>query len=124
MKAAYRALLPLYPKMVHITCLAHGLSRVAEQVRIEYPAVNEWIELVKRVFVKAPARVHFFKEENPGVPLPPEPCITRWGTWLEACFYYAEHFEVYQRFIPRLNAEDSEAIKVKHLLMILKFVIF
>ena len=112
MKAAYRVLSLLYPKLIHVTCLTHGLSRVAEQVRIEYPAISDWIGLVKRVFVKASARVLLFKNEHPEVPLPPQPCITRWGTWLEACFYYAEHFEVFQTFIPLLVSEESEAIKV------------
>ena len=112
MKAAYRVLSLLYLKLIHVTCLAHRFSRVAEQVRIEYPAVNDWIGSVKRVFVKAPARVLIFKKEHPEVPLPPEPCITRWGTWLKTCVYYAEHFEVFQAFILLLDADESEAIKV------------
>ena len=29
----------LYPKMIHVTCLAHALHRVAEEVRGSYPEV-------------------------------------------------------------------------------------
>ncbi|KAJ4450619.1 hypothetical protein ANN_02047 [Periplaneta americana] len=28
----------------------------------------------------------------PGIPLPPQPVLTRWGTWLDAVNYYAEHY--------------------------------
>jgi hypothetical protein len=29
----------------------------------------------------------------PGIPLPPQPVLTRWGTWLDAAMYYADNFE-------------------------------
>jgi len=34
------ALEVLYPKMIHLTCLAHALHQVAETVRCKYPDVN------------------------------------------------------------------------------------
>ena len=37
------ALQILYPKMLHLTCKAHALHRVAELVRAEYPLVNTLI---------------------------------------------------------------------------------
>lgn len=51
MLKAFKSLSITYPKMIHITCLAHGLSRVAEQVRAEFPLVNSYISDEKRVFV-------------------------------------------------------------------------
>lgn len=57
MKAAYNALKVLYPKMLHITCLAHGLHNVCEKIRYAYPALNGLIADVKSVFLKAPNRV-------------------------------------------------------------------
>lgn len=47
---------------------------------------------------------------NPSLNLPPTPCPTRWGTWLEACMYYAEHLEEVKAVITELNSEDSESI--------------
>lgn len=38
-----RTLKDLYPKLVHSTCLAHGLHRVAECIREESPLVNKLI---------------------------------------------------------------------------------
>jgi hypothetical protein len=29
----------------------------------------------------------------PGIPLPPEPIITRWETWLKAALFYTNNFE-------------------------------
>jgi hypothetical protein len=47
---------------------------------------------MKKIFVKAPARKMHFNPVAPGVPLPPEPVVTRWGTWTDAAIYYATIF--------------------------------
>ena len=44
----------LYPKMIHVTCLAHGLHRVAEFIRSSNSEVNRLIATGKSMFVKAP----------------------------------------------------------------------
>ncbi|VVC28511.1 Hypothetical protein CINCED_3A006594 [Cinara cedri] len=69
-----------YSKMVHITCLAYGLHRVAEEVRTVFPKVYKLISNVKKTFLKAPYRVQIFKNEAPEVMLPPASIIARWGT--------------------------------------------
>ena len=83
----------LYPKMLHVTCCAHGLHRLAEEIRSKFPSVNNLISTVKKIFSKAPSRINAFKKVLPTTPLPPQPVVTRWGTWLEAAFYYAEHVD-------------------------------
>ena len=105
-----KALCVLFPKMVHVTCLAHAIHRVAEDIRDAFPTVDKLIATVKKVFVKAPYRVLRFKEMAPGVPLPPEPILTRWGTWIKAALYYAQHFEVVSKVIMDLDAEAAAAI--------------
>jgi len=45
-----KSLQVLYSKMVHITCLEHGLHRVAEQIRINFPEINSLISNIKKVF--------------------------------------------------------------------------
>lgn len=74
---AANALQVLYPKMIHLACLAHALHRVAETVRCEYLDVDLLISTIKRIFLKAPSRVEIFKNNYPNIPLPPEPIITR-----------------------------------------------
>ena len=61
MRKAMNGLKVLFPKMVHVTCLAHGLHRVAELVRSNYPQLNRMISSTKSIFLKAPKRVEKFK---------------------------------------------------------------
>jgi len=65
---------------------------VAETVRINNPKIDKIIANVKKVFRKAPSRIQIFKNMAPTLTLPPEPILTRWGTWIEGCLYYSEHF--------------------------------
>jgi Protein of unknown function (DUF 659) len=80
MLKAGTALKVFYPNVIQVTCLSHGLNRVAEQVREEFPDVNKLKSNTKKVFIKAPLRVLAYKDQLPGIPLPPEPVLTRWGT--------------------------------------------
>lgn len=52
MKPALQALKVLYPKMIHVTCGAHGLHRVAECVRDQFKNVNKLVSNIKRMFTK------------------------------------------------------------------------
>jgi len=40
MVKAGKVLTTFYPKMLHLTCLAHGFHRVAETVRVQFPFVD------------------------------------------------------------------------------------
>jgi len=107
----------LYSKIVHITCLAHGIHRVAETIRSNFPKIDKLIAKVKQIFLKAPNRILLFKEEAPGINLPPQPIITRWGTWINAASYYCEHFVEVKKVIQLLNSNDAISIEqAQHLL--------
>lgn len=116
MAPAMRTLKVFFPSLVHVTCLAHGLNRVAEQIRIEYPEVNKLISCVKKVFVKAPLRVQTFRQTFPNICLPPEPVLTRWGTWLAAVDYYNDYFIEVKRFINNLEDNSIYVIDAKKVL--------
>lgn len=107
---AGKAIQAFYPKMVHITCIAHGMHRVAEEVRATFSQVDSLVSQTKKIFVKAPSRKQLFKSTAPSVPLPPEPVITRWGTWIDAAIYYCDHFQIVKRVIEILNPDDAAAI--------------
>lgn len=79
-------------------------------LRTVFPLANSLISSVKKIFLKAPARVHLFKQMHPELPLPPEPIITRWGTWIKAAEYYADNFFEIVEIIRALE-DESEAIK-------------
>ncbi|VVC36118.1 Ribonuclease H-like domain,Domain of unknown function DUF659, partial [Cinara cedri] len=101
----------LYPKMVHVTCTSHGLHRVAEQIRIQFPKVDKLVANVKRVFKKAPYRVQKFHTDAPNISLPPEPILTRWGTWISAVLYYSENFQTVKNIIESFDENDALSIK-------------
>lgn len=53
-----------FPKLIHVTCLAHGFHRVVETIRSRYSDIDQLIATVKKIFHKAPSRVLKFKELN------------------------------------------------------------
>lgn len=111
MVAAANVLCQIYDKLVHVTCVVHGLHRVCEQIRIEYSNVNSLISNVKKVFVKAPNRIRIFRSLEPGLQLPPEPITTRWGTWLSAALYYAKNLDKIKGVVNQFDDKESIAIK-------------
>lgn len=112
MVKAAKSLLLFYPNLLHVTCLAHGLHRVAEKVRDVFAPVNKIISSGKKIFLKAPVRVAVYKEMCPDLPLPPEPILTRWGTWLNAALFYAQNLDAIKKVINTLDSDDSAAVFV------------
>ncbi|XP_077528186.1 uncharacterized protein LOC144139806 [Haemaphysalis longicornis] len=100
-----------YPELLHVTCLAHGIHRVCEELRKSFSSVNELIAVGKAVFLKAPSRVRAFREQLPGVPLPPEPVVTRWGTWLTAVEYYNQHLNGVKAVVSSFAEDESVAVR-------------
>jgi hypothetical protein len=45
------ALKLFYQNLIHFTCMAHGLQRVAEEVRSNFPDVNKLISSTKKKFL-------------------------------------------------------------------------
>jgi hypothetical protein len=90
---------------------AHGLNRVAETIRLEFPLVNSLVTNIKKVFIKAPLRVQVYREKLPGIPLPPEPVLTRWGTWLKAVDFISTNYNGIKEVISDFSCDSSIAIK-------------
>jgi hypothetical protein len=107
---AAKALQLLYPKMIHVTCLAHALHTVAEEVRGSCPEVDQLIAK-GNIFIKPPLRVQKFKEEAPTLPLPPQPIVTRWGTWLDAVNYCCTNYSEIKKIFNKFGTKDSSSIK-------------
>lgn len=101
----------IYPSLLHVTCLAHGLHRVAEAIRASFKTVDDFVGLTKAIFKKAPARVRVYKEMNPNLPLPPEAVLVRWGTWLEAVDFLGNHFDAVKSVILSFDENDAECIR-------------
>lgn len=111
MLLAGRILKETFPNLKHFTCLAHALHRLTEKIRLDFGDVDTLISNVKKVFLKSPKRVNILREKYPNLPLPPQPVITRWGTWLEAAFYYARYFNEISDVISSLNSNEAISIR-------------
>jgi len=109
---AAKAIQVFYPKVTHMTCLAHGLHRVCEDIRARFPVVDKLIANVKKVFLKSPSRLEIFKTIASGIDLPPRPIVTRWGTWIEAAVYYANNFECICKVFDALDNKLAASIKI------------
>lgn len=102
----------LYSKMVDVTCLAHGMHRVAEDIPGKFPEIDKLIAKIKQIFLKAPSRTILFKNKVPDTPLPPQPIITRWATWLEAVSYYCKYFNEAKSVVQELDHNEAVSIKI------------
>ncbi|XP_039956453.1 uncharacterized protein LOC120772109 [Bactrocera tryoni] len=110
MLSTMKAMKTLYPKMLHCTCFAHGVHRIAEFVRLEFTDVNALISNVKSIYCKAPSRRRQFRADFPELKLPPQPRITRRGTWIDAAEYYCDHLYDVDSAINKLSNDDSDVI--------------
>lgn len=108
---AGKALQVFYPNLNHFTCMAHGLNRLAELVRLEFSDINNLINNGKKAFLKAPLRIEKYRQMAPDLPLPPEPIITRWGTWLNAAVFYADNFQQIKNCFLAFD-DESAALKI------------
>jgi len=60
-----------------------------------------------------------YKEILPDIPLPPEPVLTRWGTWLEAAIFNCDNFQGLKKVIEKLSSQNllvSPYLNVKQFL--------
>ncbi|OXA53968.1 CGG triplet repeat-binding protein 1 [Folsomia candida] len=101
----------IYTKLLHVTCLAHGVNRVAEQIRSLFPDVDKFVANMKTAFKKAPSKIAIYKEKCPDLPLPPNPVITRWGTWLKATEFYGQHFNEMKDIIETINNDAASTLQ-------------
>lgn len=113
MLKAVRGLQTLYSKAMHLTCV-HGMHRIAECIRQELPLIDCLVANGKKCLLKAPERVRLLHEADLELALPPEAIVTRWGTWLDAGFYYAENIERIRPIFDEFDPEDSVAVARVH----------
>ncbi|KAJ8963099.1 hypothetical protein NQ318_018564 [Aromia moschata] len=73
--------------------------------------VDALISSTKKVFLKSPKRLRAFHTQCHGVSEPPQPIITRWGTWLVAAFYYDKYFREIKCVLLKFNPKEAAAIK-------------
>ena len=84
MIAAGITLKSLYPKLFHVTCVAHLLHNCAIKIKSHFEDVDQLITKVKAVTIKNKTRQAKFSV----IGCPPQPVPTRWESWFNAALCY------------------------------------
>ena len=100
----------IYPNLLHVTCLAHLMHNCALKVKCVYNEVDNLIAAVKASVVKNRSRAADFNVCG----RPPQPIVTRWGSWLDAANYYAEKLPQVREIVNSWNGEGVIVRKVKN----------
>lgn len=53
----------------------------------------------------------------PNLNKPPSPCVTRWGTWINAAIYYCDNFNEICDVLNNLSDDDAESIRNAKLIL-------
>lgn len=102
----------LYSNLFHITCLAHLLHNCALRVKTYYKDVDNLISSIKGLTVKNKARRQLFSD----IGAPPDPIVTRWGSWLSASQYYSENLPAVRTIVSSIEGEGIIVKKAKEAL--------
>ena len=114
MTAADRVVKQTYPKLFHITCVAHGLHNAAERVRANYADVDKLITAVKASVVKNKDRRAKFS----AISSPAQPVVTRWGSRLKAAEYYAKNFPQVCEMVNAFEGTGQLVVKAKEVVVV------
>ena len=87
MIAAGTILKSLYPKLFHVTCVAHLLHNCAMKIKSHFEEVDQLIAKLKAVTIKNKTRQAKFSD----ISYPPQIVPARWGSWLNAALHYARN---------------------------------
>ena len=101
-----------YSPVIHITCLSHLLHNVCLKLRLGFPNVDNLISTVKAATVKNSSRSRLFDE----IGVPPQPVLTRWGTWLSAAKYYSSNFQAVKNIVNSFQGEGKLVTAAKECL--------
>ena len=77
----------LYPKLLHVSNVAHLLHNCAMKIKSHFEDVNQLIAKIKAVTIKNKTRQAKFS----AIGYPPQLVLTRWGSCLNAALYYAKN---------------------------------
>ena len=99
----------LYPNTFHISCLTHLLPNCALIIKSYYKDVDNLISSIKALTIKNKGRKELFS--NLGSP--PEPVVTRWGSWLSAAHYYSQNLPSVKRIVLSVDRDGIIVAKAK-----------
>ena len=96
----------MYPKLLHVTCIAHLLHKCTIRIKSSYPEVDNLIASIKSSIVKNRTRAAQFD----ALGIPPTPVVTRWGSWINAALYYAKNLPEVKEIV---NSWSGDGVLVR-----------
>ena len=111
MNTSGQTLIKIFPKLIHSTCLAHGIHNVCEFIAKKFDKVDRLIICEKLIFNKCDKRKQILKRLFPLMPSPPGTVKTRWGSWVDSIDFYKTHYKNFRELINQLNPNDCVYIK-------------
>ena len=96
-----------YKDLKHVTCLAHGMHNVCQFVRVNFDLTNEFISNMKHLMKNSPKRKNELKNFC-SIPLPKNPVVTRWCSWINASIYYNTNIDKITKFIEQMETNNNK----------------
>jgi len=96
------------------TCVAHLLHNCAMKVKSHFHDVDQLIASIKAVTVKNKSRQAQFA----AIGYPPQPIVTRWGSWLNAALYYARNLPEVKSIVESFEGSGVLVTQAKNSLQI------
>ena len=98
-----------YPRLIHISCIAHLLHNCSMRIQAHFDDVNNLIASVKMAILKNQARRAMFNE----IGLRSDVIVTRWGLWLKAAVYYAKNLPKIRDLVNSFEDDGKIVSKAK-----------
>ena len=122
-KAFKDVLSAVYPKSVHVLCLAHIVNLSAEVIHHhkDFTHTSNLIAMIKSSLYKKAGRKSRLLEymsnyiSHDAVKLPPVPVSTRWNSWFQAAIFHATRIHIYEGFY---KAERGQGVAVQNIIEI------
>jgi len=98
--------------------LVHSLYRVSKEIRGQFPKIDQFISNSMIIFLKARVpRMDTFNLIESSIPSPPQPMVTRWGTWFTTALYDYEYFLIIKAIINLFDIKYATSIAKCHKLL-------
>ena len=105
----------LYPQICHIICMANLLHNCAERMaRGHFKEIDSLIATVKAAATMMNKNQRY---KFNAIGSPPQPVLTRWGTWLNAAQHHVKNFVEVRDII---NSFEGNGVQVKRARAVLK----
>ena len=101
----------IFPRLNHVTCIAHAINLVCQSIAKDFYLVNKFFGLQKTWFKNSNKRKNEYQAQTK-LTLIPSPITIRWGTWLKCANYHRLNFQKVKDFFLGISlTNEPESLK-------------